>query len=120
MANPSPGFAKNPGYRIDVTPHEGEVVVTAEGREIARSTRALDLAEAGHPPVIYVPFADIDFTALEPTDTTTRCPFKGEASYWSVKGGPADAMWAYQAPYDEMAAIADHGAFWPGRATVEA
>lgn len=92
MANPSPGFARHPGHTITVTPHAGEVAVTAGGRIIARSSRALDLKEAGYPDVIYVPFADIDFSALEKTGAVTHCPFKGDAAYWSVRGGAADAM----------------------------
>jgi uncharacterized protein (DUF427 family) len=63
--------------------------------------------------------ADIDFGKLQATDTSTHCPFKGDASYWSVRDGAKDAMWAYQDPYDEMLEIKDHGAFYPNRVTIE-
>lgn len=120
MANPSPGFARNPDRLMNVTPHPGEVVVAAGGREIARSSHVLALREATYPVVFYVPFADIDFSALEKSASSTHCPYKGDASYWSVKDGPMDAMWAYETPYDEMLAIKDHGAFYPDRVSIEA
>lgn len=121
-ANPSPGFARHPEHAIAVEPLAGTVTVTANGATIARSAKALSLAEADYSPVIYIPFGDIDFSQLEQTDHSTHCPFKGDASYWSVK--PAgdkgrNAMWAYQAPYDEMTGIKDHGAFYTDRVNVE-
>lgn len=119
--NPAPGFRSNPGKVLTVEPHAGTVVVSAGGREIARSTRALLLTEPPYAPAFYVPFADIDFAALRRTDRSTHCPYKGDASYWSVvpagEAG-ADAMWAYEAPFDEVAPIRDHGAFYPDRVTV--
>ena len=69
--------------------------------------------------MIYVPFADIDFGKLVGDRHQHHCPFKGDASYWSVKDGAKDAMWAYQHPYDEMTEIKDHGAFYPNRVTIE-
>ena len=121
-ANPSPGFARHPEHKIAVEPLPGTVTVTANGATVARSANALLLAEADYPPVVYIPFGDIDFSRLEQTDHSSRCPFKGEASYWSVKPAGAkgvNAMWAYQAPYDEMSGIKDHGAFYPDRVNVE-
>lgn len=116
--NPSPGFRRDPGHRITVEPFSGRVTVTANGRTIAATQKALSLAEHTYPPVLYIPFADIDFTALTPSATVTHCPFKGDASYWSLADGAKDAMWAYQHPYDEMLAIRDHGAFYPDRVTI--
>ena len=95
------------------------VTVKSNGAVVASSDKALLLKEHVYPPVIYVPFADIDFGKLAATDTSTHCPFKGDASYWSVKDGAKDAMWAYQHPYDEMSEIKDHGAFYPNRVTIE-
>lgn len=122
MANPSPGFARNPQKSITVEPLSGTVTVKAGGATIASSTRAKLLTEAPYPPVVYVPFGDIDFSALEKTTNSTHCPYKGDASYWSVT--PAgekgrNAMWAYEQPYDEMDDIRDHGAFYPDRVTIE-
>lgn len=119
MANPSPGFRDRPEHRITVEPLARHVTVKSNGTTIASSDRALLLKEHAYPDVIYVPFADIDFGKLAATDTSTHCPFKGDASYWSVKDGATDAMWAYQHPYDEMTEIKDHGAFYPNRVTIE-
>ena len=70
------------------------------------------------PPIFALIFI-IDFSELSATDTMTHCPFKGDASYWSVKNGAKDAMWAYQHPFDEMLDIKDHGAFYPSRVQIE-
>ncbi len=121
MPNPSPGFARNPGKSISVEPYPGTVTVTAGGAVVARSAHALKLSEAPYPPVLYIPFTDIDFSKLEKTVHSTHCPYKGQASYWNVAGARGDnAMWAYETPFDEMAAIRDHGAFYPDRVTIEA
>ncbi len=122
-ANPAPGFKRNPTHTIIVKPFDGTVTVTVGGTVIAASGRAQLLQEASYPPVLYVPFTDIRFDMLLPSDSSTHCPFKGDASYWSADtGGDArkDVMWAYQAPYDEMRAIKDHGAFYPDRVEIEA
>ena len=96
--------------------------MTAGGTQIARSSRALKLVESPYPAMLYVPFADIDFSKLSKTTHDTHCPYKGDASYWSVtpagdKG--VNAMWAYEAPFDEMEQIREHGAFYPDRVTIE-
>ena len=113
----SPGFAANPGKVITVTHHDGTVIVSANGRQIAASNRALVLSEAPYPAAYYIPFDDIDFTALEKSATASTCPYKGAASYWRINGG-GDVMWAYETPYDEMAAISGHGAFYANRVDV--
>ncbi len=117
--NPSPGFARNPNKSITVAPYDGTVTVRADDNVIATSRRAKLLTESPYPPVLYVPFGDIDFERLEKTTTSTHCPYKGDATYWSVKGGAKDAMWAYEDPFDEMAEIRLHGAFYSDRVTVE-
>lgn len=122
-ANPAPGFQRNPAHTITVKPFAGTVTVSHGGTVIAASGRAQLLQEASYPPVLYIPFADIRFEALKSSDTSTHCPYKGDASYWSadIDGEiRKDVMWAYQAPYDEMVVIKDHGAFYPDRVTVEA
>ena len=118
--NPAPGFARNPGHVITVLPHEGTVRVTHGDSVLAESSKALELREGSYPPVLYIPFADIRFDQLEATDSSTRCPFKGTANYWRLAGDPGagDVLWAYEAPYDEMTAIAGHGAFYGNKVTV--
>jgi uncharacterized protein (DUF427 family) len=122
-ANPSPGFRSNPGKVITVEPFRGRVVVFANGAIIASSAKAKVVTEAPYPSSYYIPFADIDFRKLEKTELSTACPYKGDASYWNVL--PAgetgnDAMWAYEQPFDEMAVIRKHGAFYPGRVNIDA
>jgi uncharacterized protein (DUF427 family) len=114
-SNAAPGFARNPSKVITVKPQPGTVVVYAGETEIARSTRAKALDEPPYPTRIYIPFEDIRFELLQKTGHTTHCPYKGDASYWSVPATGetgTNAMWGYEHPYDEMAAIAKHGAFY--------
>lgn len=123
MTNPAPGFAKNPSKVITIEPYDGTVTVSTGDVPVARSARAMVLTETPYPPVFYIPFADIDFHRLSKTGHTTHCPYKGDASYWSVT--PAgdtgrNAMWAYEAPFDETIAIKDHGAFYSDRVTISA
>ncbi|MER9565885.1 DUF427 domain-containing protein [Mesorhizobium sp. M0571] len=123
IANPSSGFQHNPGKIITVEPYKGTVTVRAGDVMIASSTKVKVLTEPPYLPVFYIPFDDIDFKQLGKTELSTHCPYKGDASYWSVlPAGDAgkDAMWAYEQPFDEMADIRDHGAFYPNKVIIEA
>ncbi|PBB37506.1 DUF427 domain-containing protein [Mesorhizobium sp. WSM3868] len=121
-ANPAPGFQRNPDKVITIEPYRGTVTVRAGDVVIAKSTRARLLSEPPYPAVFYIPFDDIDLGKLARTEHSTHCPYKGNASYWSVlPAGDSgrDAMWAYEQPFDEMVEIRDHGAFYTGKVTVE-
>ena len=83
-ANAAPGFARKPSNVINITPHPGTVAVYADDTLVARSTRAKSLSEPPYPAVIYIPFEDIRFDALQKTAHSTHCPYKGDASYWRV------------------------------------
>jgi len=103
-----------PDHPITVDPTGAHVTVRAGGVVVAESDRALTLAEAGYPPVQYLPVEDVDPGVLHPTGTSTHCPYKGDASYWtlSVAGGDlVDAVWGYPHPHDAVAPIAGHVAF---------
>ena len=120
--NPAPGFRKYPGHRVQTTPSRARVRVTWRGEAIADTRRALELHEGESPsksvisPVVYyIPRADVKMERFVRTTHSTHCPFKGDASYYSLKGGPENAAWSYEHPYDEMAAIKDHLAFYPDR-----
>jgi uncharacterized protein (DUF427 family) len=105
-----------PDHPIAVEPNPSHVVVRAGGRVVADTARALTLREASYPPVQYIPLADVEPTALEATDSRTYCPYKGDASYYSLvtaDGTVADAVWTYDTPYDAVAPIAGHVAFYP-------
>lgn len=121
-SNPSPGFRNHPEHTITVTPFDGSVTVSVDGVTIASSKNAVTLQEASYPPVLYLPFADIDFGVLKSSATTSHCPFKGDASYWSFDASNLardDVMWAYRTPYDEMSVIKDHGAFYPNKVVIK-
>jgi len=107
-----------PDHPITVTPTGGRVVVTLNGRTVADTRRALTLKEASYPSVQYVPLADVDPALLEASDHKTWCPYKGEASYYSLPIGGArsvNAVWSYREPHDAVAEIKDHVAFYPDR-----
>ena len=94
------------------------VRVLAGGRVVADSRNALTLRESDYPVVYYVPRSDVDMTLLVRTDNATYCPYKGDASYYSIAlGGErgVDAVWTYEAPYEAVVAIKDHLAFYPDR-----
>jgi len=113
--NPAPGFKKNPAHRIVNKPSTARVRVTLNGELIADSRNTLVMEEGAYPPVYYFPRADVKMDRLLPTAHTTHCPFKGDASYFSVKDGAENSVWSYEAPYDEMLAIKDRLAFYPDK-----
>jgi uncharacterized protein (DUF427 family) len=89
-----------------------------DGAIIADSTRALVMRAPGTPDVQYIPREDVDMRRLERTAHTTHCPYKGDASYWSIQSGRRrveNAVWSYESPYAGMAAIKDHLAFYSDR-----
>ena len=113
-----PVLQPGPDHPITITPTAGRVVVTVAGTVVADSRNALTLQEASYPGVQYVPIADVDAGLLERTATESYCPFKGEASYYSVAAGDTtavDAVWEYRQPHDAVAQIKDHVACYPDR-----
>jgi uncharacterized protein (DUF427 family) len=99
-----------------------ETVTVAVGSTLlGKSTRALEVKEGPYPPVIYVPREDIDMSRLVRTNHKSSCPWKGQASYYSIKGDFAkfaNAVWSYEDPKPEMAIIAGHLAFYTDRVSV--
>ena len=115
MANSAPGFKKHPLSHI-VTRRAGKRVrVTVNGEVIADSREAVELKEGNYPVAYYLPRQDVRMERLERTSHTTHCPFKGDASYFSIVNGPANAVWSYERPYDEMTDIKDLLAFYPDK-----
>ena len=110
-----------PDHPITVTPNPKRVIVSAGGKVIADTTAALTLKEASYPAVQYVPRGDADLSQLARTDHHTWCPYKGEASYFSIPGidRGENAIWTYETPHDAVAEIRDHLAFYPDRVTIE-
>ena len=100
-----------PDHPITVEPTAGQVIARVGDRTIAQTTSALTLREADYPPVQYVPLADVDPAVLRRSDTTTYCPYKGDASYYSLAldgSELTDAVWTYETPYPEVGEIAGH------------
>lgn len=107
-----------PDHPITIEPAHTRVVVKAGGRVIADTRRALTLREASYPAVFYVPREDADMALLSRTEHTSWCPYKGQASYYSITPGgerAANAIWTYETPHAAVAAIKDHLAFYPER-----
>ena len=107
-----------PDHPITIARNPKRVTVTLEGRIIADTRDALTLKEASYPPVQYIPRKDVDMALLERTDHATYCPYKGDCAYFSIPLGgvrSVNAVWTYEAPYDAVAAIKDHLAFYPDR-----
>jgi len=107
-----------PDHPITIERNPRRVVVMIGGKVIADTTEALTLREAKYPAVQYIPRKDVDMRALERSETATYCPYKGDASYFSIRAAgvrSADAVWGYEAPYEAVAEIKDHLAFYPDR-----
>jgi uncharacterized protein (DUF427 family) len=89
------------GHRVTITPTDQHVEVSLGGEKLASSDRAVVLEETGLPPRYYLPREDVRTDLLRPSSDRTTCPFKGEASYWSVEiGGQVhdDLVWSYETP----------------------
>jgi uncharacterized protein (DUF427 family) len=119
--NPAPGFKKYPGHRVSTKPSDVHVQVTFKGEVIADTREAVELHESMSsksvlaPVVYYIPRKDVKMDRLARTSHKTHCPFKGDASYYSLKDGPENAVWSYEAPYDETVAIKERLAFYPDK-----
>lgn len=108
-------------HPITVEPTQGRVVVRVGNTVVADSTRALSLRESTYPVVQYVPLADVHEALLRPSSNATYCPFKGDASYYSIVTDDdelSDVVWTYQQPYDAVAPIAGHVAFYADRVDI--
>lgn len=107
-----------PDHPITIEPAPSRVRVTFAGHVVADSKRALILKETSDPPVAYVPREDADFSVLKRTDHKTHCPYKGDASYFSINAGgrsSTNAIWSYEHPFEDVAVIAGHLAFYRDR-----
>jgi uncharacterized protein (DUF427 family) len=116
MSAQSVGGTKD--HPITIAPAKGRTKVSWKGALIVDSGAALDLKEASYPAVKYFPRADADMRLLRRTEHNTHCPYKGDASYFSivVDGEVSEnAVWSYENPLPGVAAIKEHLAFYPNR-----
>lgn len=115
-----------PDHPIDIALASVAYEAVCSGRVIARSERALLLREASSPPVVYFPRGDVAMEMFDRSTTATWCPYKGEASYVTLRAAgdsaPAiiDAGWSYETPLPAMLQIAGHIAFYPNKVSVRA
>lgn len=102
---------------IKIRPAPGKWVVRAGGAVLGETGRALELIEGSAPAVIYFPRDDMAMDFLESSDKTSTCPYKGEASYYSIVTKSTvleDAVWSYESPKPGFEEIAGHLAFATG------
>jgi uncharacterized protein (DUF427 family) len=107
-----------PDHPISIEANPSRVVVEVGGKIIADTSNALTLREACYPAVQYIPRRDVDMAALVRSEHTTYCPYKGDASYYSIPAGgdrSLNAVWTYETPFEAMAQIKDYVAFYPDR-----
>jgi uncharacterized protein (DUF427 family) len=113
-------LVKIPGadHPISIVANPSRVTVVAGGKVIADTRSALTLREASYPAVQYIPRRDVDMTALARSEHQTYCPYKGDASYFSIPAGgdrSINAVWTYETPFEATAQIRDYLAFYPDR-----
>lgn len=107
---------RSPYVRIDTLPSSRHVRVVVAGEVVAESRRPIMLVETGVVPRYYLPRVDVRMDLLTPAETTSHCPYKGTASYWTVQTRGvtvADAAWGYVTPLPEAIRVAGLVAFWP-------
>jgi uncharacterized protein (DUF427 family) len=104
--------------RITTQPAGVRVQVTFKGELIADTRDAVALKEGSYPVVYYLPRKDVKMERLARTAHTTHCPYKGDASYFSLLNGPENAVWSYEQPYAEVAVIRELLAFYPNKVEI--
>jgi uncharacterized protein (DUF427 family) len=106
------GHARDPYHRIETLRSARHIKVVSDGQVLAETSRSVMLLESNLPPRYYIPKLDCRLDILEPSPTSTLCPYKGRATqYWSA-GKVSDVAWCYPAPTLACAPIANHVAFF--------
>jgi len=111
---------KIPGadHPISIEVNPSRIVVKIGGKTVADTSAALTLREASYLSVQYIPRRDVDMTALARSEHTSYCPYKGDASYYSIPVGgdrSVNAVWTYETPFEAVAQVKDYVAFYPDR-----
>jgi uncharacterized protein (DUF427 family) len=111
-----------PDHPITISANPRRIRVTAGDTVIAETTHALSLKEASYPAVQYVPRADAKMELLKRTERVTHCPYKGDASYFSIAADGKtieNAIWTYETPFPAMVEISGYLAFYPDKVRIE-
>ena len=111
----SPGHRKWPDHKVEEQRLRERMQVEVAGKVVADSTDVIRVKEDEHHDRYYFPRADIDMSLMERTDSTSECPFKGHANYYTFHDGDKrfeDAAWTYEDPFEEHAALKDRLAFY--------
>jgi uncharacterized protein (DUF427 family) len=107
------GFVDRPDYRVDILARRNRVTASVGGQVLADSERCLLVDEQDHGLVFYFPPEDVRLDLFLPDARTTRCPFKGTATYRTYPGPTGDVLiWTYEDPYPEVARLAGYVAFY--------
>ena len=111
----SPGHREHPKHQVVETHVRARVRARVGDQVVADSNDVIQVNEDGHPLRFYFPRTDVKMELLQPTDTTTECPFKGTARYFALRADGEtldDAVWTYEAPYEEHEDLKDRVAFY--------
>jgi len=111
----SPGHQKFPDHKVVEKPVADKIEVEAAGKLLAESQDVIRVEEDGNPARLYFPRSAVAMEKLEPSDTTTQCPFKGTARYFNLKldgRSLPDAVWSYEEPYEEHQNLKGRPAFY--------
>ncbi|WP_438466759.1 DUF427 domain-containing protein [Marinomonas sp. PE14-40] len=122
MLKKAPGFIDNPHHKIVISSSDKTVKVSFKGEVIALSNHLLILDEAGLNKVVYIPIKDIKMPLLAENKHTTYCPYKGHASYWSLKlekETVENLAWGYKTPFFECESLIGHLAFYQNKVEIE-
>lgn len=118
----STAYDKHPNHTLQLEPQPGTTRAIFGGQVVAESTRTLRLLEGNYPPAFYFPQQDVKMDLLQKTSHSTHCPFKGDASYWSIGNEPGpgqNVVWGYESPFDQMQEIKDLLSFYTDRVEIE-
>lgn len=111
----SPGHQKWPDHKVREIPLDQRIQASINGEIVADSENVVRLDEDEHPSRYYFPRSDVRTESLEPSETTSECPFKGHANYFTVNAAGKrleDVVWSYEDPYDEHVGLKDRLAFY--------